>query len=67
MIPSVHGKKVGLLLYPCNLAGGKGWVETGHPWGLLASQASPVGDLWVQKESLSQKLRWRMSEEDTRC
>lgn len=35
------------------------------PMGLLASQSCRVSKLLLHRETLPQKLRWRMSEEDT--
>lgn len=33
-------------------------------WSLLNDQFSPVVELWVQRETLSQKIRWKAIEED---
>lgn len=53
----LHLKK----LYTCNSRAGE--VGTGGPLGFLASQLSQIGQLGIQRETMSQKLRQKATEE----
>lgn len=41
-------------------------AETGKSLGLLASQFTQIGEFQFQQETLSGKIRWGVTEEDTR-
>lgn len=49
-------------LYVCNPSMVR--KEHADAWSLLNDQFSPVVELWVQRETLSQKIRWKAIEED---
>lgn len=38
------------------------WVD---PWSSLVSQSSRIDESYVQRETLTQNLRWKVIEEDT--
>lgn len=54
-----HGRAY--LLYSICWGDGDGSI----PWVLLATYSNQVGELQIQRENLSQEIRWRMIEGDT--